>query len=102
MRLTELIENLCLDINSLDRRVINQAITSNYTDHDLVNLARTFLRGIGKQHEIDGDVINTLWGITDYHLEHDQITPRQRVYVIQNIITNWHHMRVEMRATLNL
>jgi hypothetical protein len=102
MNLPELIENLSLDLDQLNPVVINREIISNYSNRDLIRLAEIFLRGIGKQHSVTGQVIETLWGIGDYYQEHRELTPKQQVYLIQNILQNWHQVGIEMRACLGL
>lgn len=101
MRLCELIDNLSLE-SDLDPVVTNREIIKAYSDQDLVTTARQFLRGIGSTHGVPADVVLTLSGIQDYWQEHEILSPRQRVYVIQNLIRYWSHMGVEMRAVLML
>ena len=102
MNLPELIENLSLDLDELNPVVINQEIIANYSDRDLVRLTEIFLRGIGKTHSVTGQVIETLWCIGNYYQKHSELTPKQRVYIIQNILQNWHQVGIEMRASLGL
>ena len=102
MNLPELIENLSLDLDELNPVVINQEIIANYSDRDLVRLTEIFLRGIGKVHSVSGQVVETLWGISDYYQEHRELSPKQQVYIIQNILQNWHQVGLEMRCQLGL
>lgn len=102
MNLPELIENIWLDRDQLLPTAVNQAIRDNYSDHELCAFTSQFLQGIERQHTMNGHVINTLWGIQDYYREHRSITPRQRVYLIQNILSHWDQLSVQARADLNL
>jgi hypothetical protein len=102
MNLPELIENLSLDLEDLNRTAINQVINQVYSCEDLINLCEIFLRGIGKQHQVNGHVISTLWGIQDYYRQYQDLTPKQRVYVIQNILNNWNQVGLDMRCQLGL
>lgn len=102
MNLPELIENIVLDLDQLDRNVINREIVANYSDHDLVALIRIFLRGIGSMHTVNGNLVWSLADIADQYNQTHQLSPKQQVYVIQNIIENWHEMGIEMRASLGL
>ena len=102
MKLAELIENIVLDLDQLDRDVINREIVSNYSDHDLVALIRIFLRGIGNQHTVNGNLVWSLSDIASQFATQHQLSTKQRIFVIQNIIENWHQMGVEMRACLGL
>ena len=102
MNLPELIENIWLDRTNLSTTAVNQAISKNYSDQELCAFTSQFLQGIDRQHSINGHIINTLWGICDYYREHRSITPRQRVYLIQNVIDHWDQLSCESRATLNL
>ena len=102
MNLPELIENLSLDLNELNSVVVNREIIANYSLRDLVRLTEIFLRGIGKVHSVSGLVVETLWGISDYYQEHRELSPKQQVYIIQNILQNWHQVGLEMRCQLGL
>lgn len=102
MRLVDVIDNLSLDLDQLDRDVINREIVANYSDHDLVNLTRTFLRGIGNRHTVPGGLIWSLADMADQYSETGQLSPKQRIYIIQNILEHWHQIGVEMRAELGL
>lgn len=102
MNLPELVENIVLDLDQLDRNVINNEIISNYSDHDLVDLTMTFLRGIGSRHSVNGTVVYNLRDICEDLKKHGSFTRKQQVYLIQNVIDNWHQMSVEMRAELML
>jgi hypothetical protein len=102
MNLAELIENIVLDLDQLDRTVINQAIMANYSDKNLIELIWIFLRGIGNQHTVNGDLVWRLGDIADQFSHTHGLSPRQRVFVIQHIIENWHQISAEMRATLGL
>jgi hypothetical protein len=102
MRLPELFENLHLDLSTVDRSVINREIVANYSDQDLVALVRIFLRGIGNRHTVPGALVWSLLNIADQHQETHQLSPKQRIYIIQNILEQWHQVSVDMRATLNL
>jgi hypothetical protein len=89
-------------LDQLNRTVINQEIVANYSDHDLVALIRIFLRGIGNQHTVNGNLVWSLADIAEQYTQTHALSPKQRVYVIQNIIDNWYQLSVEMRATLGL
>ena len=102
MNLAELIENLSLDLDELNPSVINREIIANYSDHDLIRLCEIFLRGIGKTSTVNGKIIVTLWGIADYYKEYHELSPRQQVYIIQNILRNWHQIGLEMRCQLGM
>lgn len=102
MRLVELIENLSLDLPDINRQVVNREILRHYSNQDLVGLADVFLRGIGKDHHVNGHVVATLWGICDYWHEYHTLTPRQQVYLIQNILDNWSQISLTMRCQLCL
>jgi hypothetical protein len=102
MNLPELIENLYLDRHLLDNSVVNKEIIANYNDRELVRLCEIFLRGIGKVHCVAGSIIETLWGISDFYQEHHELTPKQRVYIIHNILQNWNQIGLEMRCQLGL
>jgi hypothetical protein len=102
MNLTELVENIVLDRHELTTDAISQVVLANYSDLDLVNLTRTFLRGIGNCHQVPGNLVFHLTDIADSYKEFGRLTPRQQRYVLHNIINYWNEMGVEMRATLGL
>lgn len=102
MNLPELIENIWLDRDHLSATAINRTIQEYYSDQELCSFARQFLRGIDQQHNINGHIINTLWGICDYYQEHQSLTPRQRVYLVQNVIGHWDQLSCSSRSEFNL
>jgi hypothetical protein len=102
MQLPELFENLSLDLAMLDRDVINREIVANYSDQDLMNLTRIFLQGIGNRHTVPGALIWSLTDMCDQYQNTHSFSPKQRIYIIQNILEHWHQISVEMRATLML
>ena len=102
MQLPELFENLSLDLAMLDRDVINREIVANYSDQDLSNLIKIFLRGIGNRHTVPGALVWTLIDMGDQYQTTGTFSPKQRNYIIQNILEQWHQITVEMRATLML
>ena len=102
MNLPELIENIVLDRNQLSTSAINQVVLANYSNEELVRLIRIFLRGIGNQHQVPGDTVYHLSDIANSYTEFGDLTPRQQVYVLHNIINNWHQVGIAMRAELGL
>lgn len=102
MNLAELIENIVLDRDQLSTDAITDVVLSNYNNQELVNLISIFLRGIGSRHQVPGDLVYHLSDIADSYKEFGNLTRRQQVYVLHNIINYWHQMSVEMRASLNL
>lgn len=102
MKLPELIENLSLDLTKLDRDVINREIVANYSDQDLISLAQTFLRGIGSRHSVPGSLVWSLTDIADQFATTHALSPKQRIYIIQNTLEHWHQINIQMRVALNL
>lgn len=102
MRLVELVEHLSLDLEDLDRTVINKHVLREYSDQDFCDLARTFTSGVRGNAQVPADVITTLWGICDWYREYEYLTPKQQVYVLHNVLDHWHQMSVASRADLML
>jgi hypothetical protein len=102
MQLPELFENLSLDLAKLDRDVINREVVANYSDQDLSRLIRIFLQGIGRGHTVPGNLVWTLTDMADQYQTTSTFSPKQRNYIIQNILEQWHQISVEMRAQLML
>jgi hypothetical protein len=102
MNLPELIENIVLDRSQLSTSAINQVVLENYTNKDFVQLIRIFLTGIGNQHQVSGDIVYHLSDIAHSYTEFGDLTPRQQVYVLHNIINNWHQIGLDMRCQLGL
>jgi hypothetical protein len=100
MRLVDLIENCHLDRHILNKTVVNKTICEHYSDRDLVSVIEVFLRGIGKHHAVPGNVVATFWGLCDWYREHKSFTPKQQVYIIQNLIDHWDQINLEMRSTI--
>ena len=102
MNLPELIENIVLDRQQLTTDAISQVVLANYSNEELVGLTRIFLRGIGNKHQVPGDLVYHLSDIADSYREFGNLTPKQQVYVLHNIIGYWNQISIEMRATLGL
>lgn len=102
MNLPELIENLHLDLNQYDRSVINETIVANYSDQDLVRLIDIFLRGIGSRHQVNGNIVWRLADMASQYRTAHALTPKQRIYIIQNILENWQELNLDMRVALGL
>jgi len=102
MRLTELIEHCHLDLDQLNRDVINNNIIANYSDQDLRELALTWLRGIGSRHSVPGSIVWAVGSIADQALADQALTRRQQVYLIQTILEQWHQIQLESRVELGL
>lgn len=102
MTLPELIENLSLDLDQLDRNVINQEIIANYSDRDLDRLILIFLEGIGALHHVPGTIVYSLADMSHRFQEIPEYSPKQRVYIIQNILENWNQLGIGMRVYLGL
>jgi hypothetical protein len=102
MNLPELIENLHLDLDQLNRNVINQEIVANYSDQDLDRLILIFLRGIGSLHSVPGNTVYSLADMSQRFRKFAEYSPKQRVYIIQNILENWHQLGLDMRCQLSL
>lgn len=102
MRLTELIEHCHLDLDQLNRDVINREILANYSDTEIVNLADTWLRGIGSRHSVPGRLVATVSDISRQWHETHTITASQKIYLIQNCLEQWHQIQLESRVELGL
>ena len=102
MRLTELIEHCHLDLDQLDRNVINNTIIANYSDRDLRELALTWLRGIGSKNSVPGAVVWNITSIADQASSDSALTRKQQVYLIQNCLEQWHQIQLESRVELGL
>ena len=102
MNLPELIENIVVDRNQLSTDAITQVVLANYSNEEFVRLIRIFLRGIGNCHQVPGDLVYHLTDIADSYKEFGLLTPKQQVYVLHNIINQWHQIGLEMRAALCL
>lgn len=102
MNLPELIENLHLDLDQLNRDVINREIIANYSDKDLDRLILIFLEGIGARHHVPGTIVYTLADMSYQFKDYQEYTPKQQVYIIQNILENWNQLGLDMRCHLGL
>jgi hypothetical protein len=100
MNIYEVIEECHLDHNTSD--AVITAIIKNYSDELIDNLTNKFLRGIGNKSQVNGKVVETLWGISDYYREHRELTQKQKFYILGRIIVNWDQMSCESRAHLML
>lgn len=99
MRLVDVIEECSL--YSTPDEVVWQ-ITRTYSDQDLDRLIHLFLRGIGSQHQVRGQVVYDLADISHKYREFGTMTRDQKIYVIGRIIANWSHVTCQARAEMML
>ena len=102
MKLTELIEHCHLDLAQLNRDVINREILANYSDSEIVDLTRAWLRGIGNQHQVPGDLVWRMSDIAAQWSETHRITQSQLIFLIQNCLEQWHQIQLESRVEMGL
>ena len=69
---------------------------------NLDQLILIFLEGIGARHHVSGNIVYTLADMSYQFKEYQEYTPKQRVYIIQNILENWNHLEIGMRCNLGL
>ena len=99
MRLVDVIEQ-CSLCHTPDEVVWQ--ITKTYTPEEIDRVIQIFLRGIGRQHQVPGKVIETLYGITQSFKEYENLTSEQQIYAVGRMIANWQEMSCESRANLLL
>ena len=102
MKLYSVIENCYLDRKDLDDNVICAVIRKNYSNRDLCQLIKVFLKGIGNQHSVSGNVVYTLIDLIQWYQEDNEYTFKQQAYIILTILSNWDQINIEVRVELNL
>lgn len=102
MKLIDLLENCYWDRHELSATAVNQVIRENYSDQELMAVTERLLRAAGSRHDLPGSVVATLWGIQDWWREYHTITPRQQVYVIQNLLLYWDRWPLESRISAGI
>jgi hypothetical protein len=102
MRLPDLLENCYWDRSDLNPNVVNKTIMGNYTQEEMIRVTTLFLDTLGSAHSVPGRVIYTLRGICQWYHDYKEITPKQQVYLIQNLIEHWSAMPLKGRMSLGL
>lgn len=101
MRLVELLENLCLDKSQL-RDNDYYLVSKSYTQAQWIEVTQTFLSGLDRLHRVPYQTWITLNGICHHYHEHKEITHRQQLYLVFNVIDHWHQMSCVARAQLSI
>lgn len=101
MNLYDFFEGCSLEKASINDQFIYQ-INNFIPNSNLISIAITWLRGIGSQHQVPGRVVTTMAGICDFYREVGELTRKQQIYVISNLITYWDQISCESRAQMML
>lgn len=102
MRLPNLLENCYWDRNELNPKIVNMTIMGNYTHEEMIRVAGLFLDTLDKNHGVPGNVVGTLRGICQWYHDYKELSPRQQVYLIQNLIAHWSNISLNGRGLLGL
>lgn len=101
MRLADILEEMNLDRDLISHAMIYE-IAKHYGQNQWVDVTKIFLRGVARNHVIPGKVLLTMAGICDHYREHTEITNRQQLYLVFNLMQYWDQMSCEMRGALML
>ena len=101
MRTVDVIESLSYDKAQLTPMQLGYIVDS-YTDDQWARVAEIFLRGIGKEHQVPGQVVGIFMGIGDFYRETERRTHKQKIWLLDHLITHWNQVGVVMRSQLML
>ena len=101
MNIYDFFEELNLEQSKINDQFIYQ-IKNLIPDKNLVPIIVIWLKGIGSQHQVPGRVVITMAGICDFYREVGELTQKQQIYVIGNLIRYWDQISCESRAQLML
>jgi hypothetical protein len=101
MNLYDFFEECSLEKQNITDQFVYE-ITNQIPASDLIKITNKWLVGISNKHQIPGKVILTMQGICDFYRECHDLTPKQRVFVINNLIRYWDQINCESRANMML
>ena len=91
MRIYDLLETLNLDYPNLSEQQIWQ-VYEEYNTKQWIDATHRYLKELDRYHQVPGKVIHTLWGVCDYYREHQELTAKQAVYLVANLVRYWDQM----------
>lgn len=97
MKIYQLLEEANIEQHTLSDND-KYLIANEFADNKWVDATKMYLRGIDRQHLVPGDTLLTMAGICDHWREHQAITPRQRMFLVHNLIAYWDQLSLESRA----
>jgi len=101
MNLYDFFEELNLEKQNITDELIYQ-ITNELTHSDLINLTNKWLVGISNKHQVPGQVVLTMQGICDFYRECHDLTTKQQIFVVSNLVRYWDQIGLEMRMDMML
>jgi len=101
MNLYDFFEELNLEKQKVTDELVYQ-ITGVISDNDLIALTNKWLIGISNKHQVPSKVVLTMQGICDFYRECQDLTTKQRIFVINNLIRYWDQMGLSMRMEMML
>jgi len=63
-----------------------------------VRAATYFLNGLPQNHHMIGKVVGGMRDICYDFKQSDSLTPKQQIYLVANLIENWHELSYEYRG----
>jgi hypothetical protein len=101
MTIYEVVEFCNLERDQLTPKM-RQDIISSYTQTQWLGVAKRFLRGLDRQHQVPGKHIQKLYDFINYHEERKTWTWEQQWNAMAIVIDYWQEMSCESRAELML
>ena len=99
MNLYDFFEECSLEKQKITPEWIYQA-NDYISDYDLVKVANKWLIGISNKHQVPGKVVLTVAGICDFYKEHNNLTTKQKTFLIGNLIQYWDQIGLLMRSQI--
>ena len=100
MELTEIIEELHLD--NFKSNEIKYQLADGITSKQAIDLTKLFLKGIGNNHDISGKTIYKMQDMIYQYQDEGNISRDQKIYLISQILDQWHQLDITKRAELYL
>ena len=103
MRIIELIEEI--HVAQLDLELENEnknLIINSYSDKQWSDATDLFLKGVGSNHKIPGNVIYKLMDFVNQFRHNGNLTRDQKWFVLHTMIENWHYVNLMGRLEMNL
>ena len=65
-----------------------------------IKATKLFLQGIGKDHQVPGRVLQTLYDMCSLADQDCELTHKQMLYMSNNLLDNWNQINYEIRSLL--
>lgn len=101
MNVYDFFEELNLEKQYVSDELIYE-ISETISYNSLIDITKKWLVGISNKHQVPSKVVLTMQGICDFYRECGDLTTKQRVFIVSNLIRYWDQIGLSMRMEMML